>query len=322
MRICATVSVALLACWANASAETGGLTDRGYPTERIAQPKKETKANDVAKKKQPKKQSPPGKKTKTPRSIRGQPEVKAPPGKQGMTTELSRKQTAIRDAFLECASRSIGEDPLRSVLDFVFAEREDRELGGIRAYWSALRGSPEHHGHEVCLARSYGLRTFNTLMEIISEHGRSLSVLSIEYAYIPESDAGEDNVPAERRYARKWVVDYINELSRRYHASFGSFLRIGSAIRDAQGTQAALVLKGLTPADCNHDFLCSTHTSGSAIDISKKGLSSKQISWIEHRLIKDQKDRRIFFIIERSHFHVFVLPPEYIGDELSTSATR
>jgi hypothetical protein len=79
--------------------------------------------------------------------------------------------------------------------------------------------------------------------------------------------------------------------------------------------QARLVRIGKSPASCDYLPICSTHTTGSSIDISVRLLSLKQFTWLEARLREDRKAGKILMIYEffGGHFHVFVIPPEYVA---------
>lgn len=227
--------------------------------------------------------------------------------------KLTRRQEEIRAAFNECISRSTEDNPVEEVKRFVFEEQKDREHG----FWGvieAFRGSPVHHGHEVCLGRAYGLATFRTVRAIRAEHGKLLVRLVSPDIFFPRGRNGKDEVPLERRYARAWVVDYVKVLAKDFRSQFGVPLRIGSVIRDA-ATQNMLVRRGLSPADCRYEFLCSTHTTGSAIDLGTKDVSIAQQRWLRDRLLADQRKQKIFFIRENSHFHLFIIPPQFMGEE-------
>lgn len=239
-------------------------------------------------------------------------------GSLGVKPLLSSKQEAIRDAFSECIRHVTEADRTRAVVDFVFQEQTAREENGLRSFWQALRGSPEHHGQEVCLARTFGLRGFRDLADIRNEAGDRLVEISSPYV-----DVVTKEIPPDRRYTRPWVRDYIAGLARDMHQHFAKDeqsgehfvpLRVTSMIRSFED-QAKEVRRGLSPADCRYAFLCSTHTSGSSLDLGLKDIGQQKRAWLESRLIADQQKHKILFIIERSHYHVFVLPPEYMGEE-------
>lgn len=232
-------------------------------------------------------------------------------------SQLSAKQEAMRDAFNICIRYSTKEDPVLGVKKYIFDEqRALEEGGGWRRLMSAIRGSPEHHAHEVCLARAYALMGFKNQSEINEESGKALlPILS------PHVDVAEDEIPKGRRLARSWTKEYIEELADDLHRTFASNdgsppvrLRVTSMIRSFEDQQGE-VRKGRSPADCRYEFLCSTHTTGSALDIGFKDIRRDVRAWLQERLHADQRKELIYFIVEGSHFHVFVLPPEYIGEE-------
>ena len=261
---------------------------------------------------------------KPPPPARKMPPVVAPSlsprtGPVVTTSALTGKQDAMRDAFMECIAHVSETAPTSAVVDFVFKEQVEREEShSIRGLWQALRGSPVHHGHEVCLARAFGLRGFRNVGEVLGEAGKLLVEISSPYVEVVEKE-----IPPDRRFTRPWVRDYITTLARDMHEHFAQAsdeptvevsLRVTSMIRSFDD-QAFQVKRGRSPADCRLYFLCSTHTSGSSLDLGLKNVARKERAWIESRLIADQKARKIFFIIERSHYHVFVLPLEYMGEE-------
>lgn len=233
------------------------------------------------------------------------------------TPPLSVKQSAMREAFMECMKLSTPASPTNDVVEFVFRTQATRENASLRSFLQAWRGSPVHHGHEVCLVRAFGLKGFRDLLDIKEDAGtRLVDVAS------PHVDVVKSEVPPDRRFAREWVRDYVHVLGWDMHQHFlkhGSgesppSLRITSMIRSHED-QATLVRRGKSPADCRYDFLCSSHTSASGIDLGLKHVGRAERVWLEQRLIFDQRARKIFFIRENSHYHVFVIPPKYMGEE-------
>lgn len=231
---------------------------------------------------------------------------------------FSMKQESMREAFDECIRHVTDVAPTANVVDFVFLQQSERELGGFGAWLKSLRGSPDHHGQEVCLARAFGLRGFKNLAEITGEAGKLLVEIDSPFVEVVGNE-----IPPDRRLTRPWVRDYMAVLARDMHQYFlqhGSAsvdapqLRVTSMIRSYED-QAKQVRSGRSPADCRYHFLCSTHTSGSSLDIGLKDVAKTQRAWLEARLVADQKAHKIFFIIERSHYHVFVLPLEFMGEE-------
>jgi len=213
---------------------------------------------------------------------------------------LTSKQFDIKDAFDECIAKSTSTNPVDGVVEFVFSKQDIREQSFIRRWWKkAFRGSRDHLGQEICLVRAFGLKGFRTQTEIDIENGRLLVTPNSPHLDIPQS-----MVPMHQRLE---VEDGVPVAERKN-------LRITDMVRTFWD-QARVVRRGLSPADCRYAFLCSSHTSGSAIDLGMKDMTSAEQVRLEKQLMSDQRDRKIFFIIENSHYHVFVLPPDYMGEE-------
>jgi hypothetical protein len=130
-----------------------------------------------------------------------------------------------------------------------------------------------------------------------------------------------DDVPRNRRVARSWVNEYIVSLAKDMEHYMNQeqvehpdpLLRIPSTVRSFD-VQEQLVRARRTPASCKYPPICSTHTTGSSVDISLRYLSGKQFRWLESRLREDRKAGKILMISEflGGHFHMFVIPPEYV----------
>lgn len=250
-----------------------------------------------------------------------------PPKKQDPATPISSPgeprltagQQEMQKLFGECIKYSTPENPVSAVKEFIFSEqRKLEDAPGWRALLAAIHGSRTHHTQEICFARAYGLKGFRSIAEIKAETGRALVPIVSPYVEVVESE-----IPPERRLARNWTRDYVVELGEAMHqyfigkkgSTFGAPpLRITSMIRSFDD-QAYQVRMGKSPADCRHRFLCSTHTTGSSLDLGFRDVSAEQVTWLRNKLIEDQRAQKIYFIVERDHFHVFVIPPEYIGEE-------
>lgn len=181
----------------------------------------------------------------------------------------------------------------------------------------SLKGSPEKLGYEVCLADALGFERYETQAEIDAKKGVDLVEINSPLVSI------SDQLPDERRYARVWVRDYVNKLALDMKTHFdeeakksgaaSSFtpLRISSLVRSF-GDQRR---QRNSPASCRNE-ICSTHTTGAAVDISNHfiRLGSKEREWLKLRLLEDRSKGRIVMIQEyfAPHFHVLVIPPAFI----------
>lgn len=179
----------------------------------------------------------------------------------------------------------------------------------------SLRGSPEKLGYEVCLTDALGLKRYEDQASIdAAQTSGELVELSDLSLYFPSE------VPSERRFTRPWVRDYIVGIARDMNMHFVdeakktheevTQLRVSSTVRSFRDQR-----RQASPAACRNE-ICSTHTTGAAVDISNHFLKvgPRERLWIKERLIEDRKKGKIMIIQEfwRPHFHVLVIPPEFI----------
>jgi len=221
--------------------------------------------------------------------------------------KLSERQIEAIAAYNECMSKEY-DDPLRHAMELAYEYKDD----------PSLKGTPQKLGRESCLADMFGLARYETLGDI--NNAKKLGELVIVDSTLIEIPRG---VPLERRYARVWVRDYITHLAEDMQAHFHekrifSFhrhvLRVPSIVRSFD-VQDRLVRSGKSPANCNFRAICSTHTTGSTIDISSRRIGMVGYTWLLERLLQDRRDGKIVFILESigGHFHIFVIPPKYVS---------
>jgi hypothetical protein len=182
-----------------------------------------------------------------------------------------------------------------------------------------ISGSAEKLGREVCLADALGLKRYETQGDIDRAKGAELFEVSPQFIEFPDDDG--NRLPPERRFARPWVKEYVETLGRDLHAhllqqrtrsSLGHIplLRVNSLVRSLAGQS-----EQSSPAKCKNE-ICSTHLTGSTVDIAngEGRVSPESRKWIRERLLQDRKDGKIVMIQEfaRPHYHLFVIPPEYV----------
>jgi hypothetical protein len=112
-------------------------------------------------------------------------------------------------------------------------------------------------------------------------------------AVLPESSAlsVDDRLPANRRYARPWTVQFLVTLSRAHYARFHSPLIVTSAVRTVEFQQKLQRTNGnAAPAEGE---TASPHLTGQAIDLGKKGLSITEIAWLRGYLLPLSQQGRI-----------------------------
>lgn len=108
------------------------------------------------------------------------------------------------------------------------------------------------------------------------------------------------------RYLRPWTKLFLARLSRQYYARFKTPLRVTSLLRPAEYQRSLQRRNGNAAA--HKGPKASTHLTGAALDISKKGMTSRQISWMRSVLSSLNEKGYIFAIEEfkQPNFHIMV----------------
>ncbi|HAT68309.1 MAG TPA: hypothetical protein DCS20_01710 [Candidatus Yonathbacteria bacterium] len=197
---------------------------------------------------------------------------------------------------------------------------------------TSLKGSPEKLAQENCAADGMGLKRYQDLNEIVIDEGEKLVSLESSLVQI------KDNVPRARHVACSWACGYAVELATHLDQTPGmkkiahsdAQILVASLVRSrvdqdliSKATKVYRYLRGkvkkyskgkVSFADCSSKAVCSTHLTGATIDISLLGVDKKKRELLASRLLEDRERGRILVILEivGNHFHVFVIPPEYV----------
>ena len=173
-------------------------------------------------------------------------------------------------------------------------------------------GNPERLGHELCAIDALKLKRYETLDSVLG--APALELVPIEHPQVGISA----QLPVMRAVASPWVRDYVRKLA----------VTIQHEMTQGPGVSAldkSFIVSSLvrpmtvqkkqwnSPARCvNASSLCSSHTTGSTFDITRKYLISKQEDLLVRHLQEDRKQGKILFILEPkgNHYHIFVFPPE------------
>jgi hypothetical protein len=122
----------------------------------------------------------------------------------------------------------------------------------------------------------------------------------------------DDHVNHDRRYLQQWSYDYLVELAADFMREVGGTtkypkIKVTSMVRD-MGYQRKLP----SAAQCWAPESCSTHLTGASFDISFKGMSREQKSWMYRRLSADRNLGVVNAIHEpwSGCFHIFVIKPD------------
>jgi hypothetical protein len=125
---------------------------------------------------------------------------------------------------------------------------------------------------------------------------------------LPASNALQidDRLPANRRYCRPWVAQFLVALARAHYAQFHSALQVNSAVRTVEFQQHLVHINGnAAPAEGD---TASPHLTGQAIDIAKHGLSLTEIAWLRGYLLPLVQEGKVDVEEEfqQSCFHISV----------------
>jgi len=111
-------------------------------------------------------------------------------------------------------------------------------------------------------------------------------------------------------YARPWVRKFLQREGGHYADEFdGARFKVSSLVR-TEGYQELLRSRNPNAARGDQDDTRSPHLTGSALDISKKGMSPRRLAWMREHLVTLQAMGWIIATEEMATntFHVFVQP--------------
>lgn len=131
---------------------------------------------------------------------------------------------------------------------------------------------------------------------------RGVLVPLVEAEYVTVSPALKEN----RRYARPWTAQFVDDISQEFYETFHKPLEVNSAVRTVeQQRHLTHFNRNAAPAEGE---VASSHLAGTTVDIGKRWLSRKQHKWVvdylaklkEQDLIEPEEERR------QACFHVMV----------------
>ena len=166
----------------------------------------------------------------------------------------------------------------------------------------ALRGSHEILVHQNQVADRDGLDRIQNDEDLLDMRGKRLLIS------LPDSNALQidERLPANRRYCRPWVAQFLATLARAHYAHFHSALQVNSAVRTVEFQQHLVHINGnAAPAEGD---TASPHLTGQAIDIAKHGLSLTEIAWLRGYLLPLVQEGKVDVEEEfqQSCFHISV----------------
>lgn len=115
-----------------------------------------------------------------------------------------------------------------------------------------------------------------------------------------------DLLPLNHRYCRPWTADFLADLARAHEAEFHRPLEVSSAVRTIDYQKRLERTNGNAASAVGE--IVSPHVTGATIDITKKGMSTREIYWMRI-VLRDLQQEGKLDIEEEFHqacFHITV----------------
>ncbi len=122
-------------------------------------------------------------------------------------------------------------------------------------------------------------------------------------------------IPAKYSYLRPWSKLFLDRLSSQYYRRFKKKLRVTSLVRTI-ALQSSLQKRNGNAA-ASYGPRRSSHLTGATLDISKRGMSAAEISWMR-RVLHSLKQAGYLYAVEefkQPTFHIMVYKnyPDYVA---------
>lgn len=129
------------------------------------------------------------------------------------------------------------------------------------------------------------------------------------------------SIGTERRYLRPWAHLLLQRLASQFRARFGRPLRVTSLLRTVAYQRSLARRNGNAAAATGPK--ASVHLTGACMDISKKGMTRTQQSWVRNVLYSLRQKGYLYAIEEYQQpvFHVLVQRryEDYVAQRLAAS---
>ena len=130
------------------------------------------------------------------------------------------------------------------------------------------------------------------------------------------------SIQADKRYARPWTNQFLEDMSQSYYKEFHAPLQVNSAVRTME-QQQKLRRHNRNAAPESGDS-ASSHMAGITVDLARRGLTRSQHAWVENYL-KNLRDQGLVEAAEERRtwcFHVMVSDRYTEWREANQSADR
>ncbi len=127
---------------------------------------------------------------------------------------------------------------------------------------------------------------------------------------IPVKDKTRDYylhaIPSDYRYLRPWARLFLERISSQFRSRFGRPMRVTSLVRTVSYQRSLLRRNGNAAPSTGPK--ASVHLTGACLDLSKKGMTRQQQSWVRNVLGQLRRKGYLYAIEEfqQPTFHVLV----------------
>jgi Family of unknown function (DUF5715) len=115
-----------------------------------------------------------------------------------------------------------------------------------------------------------------------------------------------DRLPLNHRYCRPWTADFLTDLARAHESEFHRSLEVSSAVRTIDYQKRLERTNGNAASAVGE--IVSPHVTGATIDITKKGMSTREIYWMRI-VLRGLQEQGAIDVEEEFHqacFHITV----------------
>jgi|SRR6185312_12507850 len=172
-----------------------------------------------------------------------------------------------------------------------------------RVVWNpVLKGSPDsqlRQNEEIDRLQLPRIADDQQLLEL----ERTQELVPIEETHALRVSAA---IKPDKRYARPWVVLFLNDMSEAYYKQFHQPMQVNSAVRTIE--QQHKLRRSNRNAAPEMGESGSSHLAGITVDLAKRGLTRAQHAWIEDYL-KNLRDENLIEAAEEHRqacFHVMI----------------
>lgn len=216
----------------------------------------------------------------------------------GMTRSRTRSGAKAKPAHLRSTKGTIRTRRTSRLA------RQRMRLARLRAL---ILSSPVHGTRESLLHQNEMIDELQ-LERIQNDDELEQLILSESLVRIPDTRevAVASNLPEQRKYARPWTRDFVQDFAEERWEKFHKPTVVTSAVRTVEFQHKLIRRNGNAAAEAGE--LASPHLSGATIDIAKRGMTKAELKWARDYLLALQNQGYLDVEEEfrQSVFHISV----------------